>query len=317
MAVPKPHFDQQGVRDFIYDGYLTLTPLQAKLVLANCQFEGQRPISPQQVAILADEMKRGVWTPRRQINFAIVPDGRYLLVNGYHRMHAQIQAGKSIEWQVNLQPVKNVKDLGDFYNTFDTVDRKRGSTDIIRASGFAERASLSGDAARLLYAAMPFIASRFIVSAHSRDYLTNAQADLRIAMATRYIKPMQSFMESIHGTQPAIRAKLRSSGMTAVAIVTFLHQPETAWKFWQGAAQNDGLKKGDARRAFITALLARKPEDANDRQLVLAQPILAWNAFFEDREVERITVPKLFVPAILGTPFDGTPPVITAPKAVN
>ena len=305
------HYDQQGVGDFIHEGIVSLTPAQMKLVLANCEFEDQRPPSQQHITVLANLMERGAWKPKGQINFALKPDGRLILVNGYHRAHAQLLARKSIVWTVTIYKCSTDAEVRALYYSFDTNLRKRGARDILKATHFAADSGLPSDAAAALYSAVSLIASRFSVT--DRNFLVNAQPDLRLALAGDYTLQMKSYWECLNGLPASQKARFKAASLTALALVTFKHQKEQAWQFWNGVAQNDGLKKGDPRRALVSALAARKATDT--LRMTVAQPILAWNYFFEGREdVQQLRMSESFVPKIAGTPFTGTPPNIAPPK---
>jgi hypothetical protein len=294
--------EQQTVPDFVHEGVNHLTALMMNTVLKECAYEHQRNISPRHVAILADLMKRGQWQPKSQIDFAVFR-GHYILVNGYHRAHAQVQSGKTIEWTVALHPIKTENELRTLYFAFDTNVRARSAVDILGANEFGAVHGLPAEMAKSLYAAVPYIASRFNIRPQDRNFLVERQVDLRLQIASEYAKAAGRFSACIEGLPGVRKKKLMSGAVTAVAVITLRYQSDTAWQFWYGVAQNDGLKRGDPRHALVMDMLSRQGT-ANKTQ-AFAPPIIAWNAYFNERELRLVKVMDSFKPVIDGTPFDG------------
>jgi hypothetical protein len=297
--------DQQGVRDFLTEGVTSLSAVEMNRVLENCGYEHQRNVSERHVAVLADLMKRGRWQPKSQIDFAVL-DGRYILINGYHRAYAQVRSGKPIVWNIALHKVRAENDLRSLYHAFDTNVRIRGSRDILKASEFGDMHGVSAEMADALYRAVPFIASKFATNPKDKNFLVEKQADLRMQVAAEYAKAAGRYWACLDGLAGNRKKKFLSGSVTAVAVITLRYQSETAWKFWYGCAGNDGLKRGDPRLALFNDMLVRKVKGGMNPE-AWAPSIIAWNAFFEEREQRILKVTDHFVPVIAGTPFDGKP----------
>lgn len=298
--------DQQGVRDFLAEGVANISPIEMNRVLQNCAYEHQRNVSERHVAVLADLMKRGRWQPKSQIDFAVL-DGRYILINGYHRAYAQVRSGKTIQWSIALHRVSSEADLRSLYYAFDTNVRTRGSRDILRAAEFSEGTGVPKEMADALYRAVPFIASKFAIAPKDKNYLVEKQADRRLAIANEYAKAAPRLAAALDGMPSVWRMKFKNGAVVAVAVATFRFQSEVAWQFWTGVAQNDGLKRGDPRLALCNDFMTRKVSGGGHRAEAFAPAIIAWNAFFNDRPLQQIKVLDSFVPVIDGTPFDGKP----------
>lgn len=296
--------DQQGVRDFLTEGVTSITALEMHRVLENCGYEHQRGISEQHVTVLCDLMKRGRWQPKSQIDFAVL-NGRYILVNGYHRGYGQVRSGKTVAWSIALHPVKTEADLRSLYHAFDTNIRMRGAADILKAAEFGAVTGVTGEVAKSLYAAVPYLAAKFIMDKKSRNFLIERQVDRRLEIAEQYAKAANRLGAAIEGMPGNRRLKFKSGAVTAVAVATFRYQSDAAWQFWTGVAHMDGLKRGDPRLALASDFLARKINSA--RLESFAPAMIAWNAFFNDRELRIIKVLDTFAPIIDGTPFDGKP----------
>lgn len=296
--------DQQGVRDFLTEGVTSLSPLEMNRALQNCGYAHQRAISERHVLVLADLMRRGRWQPKSQLDFAVL-NGQFILINGYHRAYAQVRSGKTIVWNIALHQVKTEADLRSLYYAFDTNIRARGSRDILKAAEFGGVNGVTGDLANSLYMAVPFIASKFALHPKDKNFLVSNQVDRRLEIAADYAKAAARFGACLEGLPAHRRPKFKSGAVTAVAVITFRFQGETAWEFWTGVAQNDGLKRGDPRLALCTDLMLRKVRGGSAD--TFAPSIIAWNAFFNERPLQQIKMLETFVPVIDGTPFDGKP----------
>lgn len=297
--------DQQGVRDFVTEGTCSLSAIEMNQVLLNCAYEHQRGISERHVAVLADLMNRNRWQPKSQLDFAVL-DGRYILVNGYHRAYAQVRSGHKITWSIALHPVKSAGDLRALYYAFDTNIRPRSKLDILKAVEFTEMTGVAPGMAGALYAAVPYLASKFTVTTKDRNFLVERQTDRRLAVAAGYSKAAARLSAAIEGMPGIRRLKFKNGAVVAVAVATFRYQSETAWAFWTGVAQNDGLKRGDPRLALCNDFMTRRAVGSRSIE-AFAPSIIAWNAFFNERPLQLIKVLDTFQPIIDGTPFDGKP----------
>lgn len=295
---------KQEALDYLYEGFVKLSPLEMNRILNVCAYEHQRAVSERHVAVLADLMARNKWQPKGQIDFAVL-DGAFILINGYHRAYAQVRSGKTIEWSVVLHQCKNAAELRSLYFAFDTNIRIRGSSEILRANEFADTHGLPKTMADSLYRAVPFIASRFATNPKDKNFLIEKQIDRRLEVAAEYAKPAARYAAVLEGISGSRKKKFMGGAVTAVAVITFRYQSAQAWEFWSGVvnADNEGILRGDPRRALANDMLSRNASSVPT--LAFAPAILAWNAFFNDRDMKIIKVMDSFTPAIDGTPFDG------------
>ena len=87
--------------------------------------------------MLAELMKRGLWLPRDKLDFARLPDGRFILVNGHHRLSAQTKAKANVEWTIVIHDVDDMAGAARLYHSFDTNTRLRTKLQVVRAEGLA------------------------------------------------------------------------------------------------------------------------------------------------------------------------------------
>lgn len=289
---------------FIQEGFHTFTAAQANIVLRECPFDGQRKISKDHVAVLADIMKRNVWEEKDKLDFAML-NGRPILINGYHRMHAQIASGKPIRWTVIMHPCVSMNDVRALYFRFDTNTRIRGYHSLLDAMNFAEQAGLSKTMATAVYRAMPLIANKFSDATKDRDNITAKVIDKRMELARRYRDAAQRYEAAITGCLPGFKNKFYSAGVCAVALVTFRDQAIRAAEFWNGAAINDGLRRGDPRHTMNMYLHGKMVHGGGGRMTRNAfAPAACWNAFFEDRDLLIVKIYEGRKITVAGTEFE-------------
>jgi hypothetical protein len=293
---------RQGLASFIREGFAVFSAVQANQVLHEAAYDGQRKITQKHVDVLADLMRRDQWLPKNQLDFADM-NGRIILVNGYHRMNAQVACGKPILWSVVVHKCMTEAEVRNLYYKFDTNARTRTGAQIVAGVGFAAEHGLSATMADKLFNAVPIIASGFSKAVRDRDTLTTRVTDRRLALAREYV-PAAKLYEQCLGRLPVkIGAKFRTAGVTAVALATLRYQPKLAVDFWTGTAQNDGLAKGDPRLALYNDMLSRAMNAGSSIQSIYA-PAYAWNAWFEDRQIKIIKVYAARSVSIAGTPWE-------------
>jgi hypothetical protein len=192
---------------------LVVTPALARRILVEYNYERQRAIRRPHVLFLADEMRRGNFTPGSQIAFA-EHRGKLILTNGQHRLNAQIECQETVEYQVLVQPAANAADVNRLYYRQDRGGRSRTEAEVLLAVGVAQRYGLTATMARAVFQAQPMIANNFQrVSVHADPTLRND--DLRLegcrswwAMAATYghmIEPRTQAGSQAPGDSPGCR----------------------------------------------------------------------------------------------------------------
>jgi hypothetical protein len=287
---------------FVTNGFVTFSPLDANEVLNTAQFDSQRKVDAKHVSVLADIMRRNGWHAKDKIDFARV-NGKLILINGYHRMNAQVVSAEDIEWTVVIHECKSMDEVRQLYYQFDTNTRTRSASQILDALDFAESRGLSKQVAAALFRAVPVIASGFKIGPKERDILTTRVVDRRISKAEEYVKAAQLYDKCLRGIPSQVKAKFIVGATAAVALTTLRYQPMLAESFWAGAAKNDGLRKGDPRLAFFNDMMARARNSGSAHQAAFTASY-AWNAWFDNREIKIIKMPRNPVVSISGTPFE-------------
>jgi hypothetical protein len=298
-ALPLRNKEPPPTPELISEGRLRVNAALAQRILTEANYIGQRPIRDHHVDDLAGQMQRGLFGAATQLYF-IRQGGRFHLVNGQHRLAALIRADREIEFQIAVEDVQTVEELAAAYFRHDRLARHRSTSEVLNAVGIGERFGLSAGMAKAVFNATPLLARRFERPNYQRDPLIRDDA-ARLAVAQPWWPIAADYERLISDATRTGKKKLLNPQVAAVAIVTLKHQPERAAPFWKGIADNDGLRKGDPRHTFII----------NDRVVTSINPVLAaitsvaWNAWFEGRNINSIRVFEYSPITIKGTPYTG------------
>lgn len=290
----------QPLSEIIKEGRMLVGLPIADRILNEAVYQNQRKIYSHHAKFLAEEMRRGSFGQGSQLAFCQIGD-KLILVNGYHRMTAITLTGIPQEFQVLIQPVDSLDDVARDYHQYDFGVRKRTVSEVLGAMDFAKKNNLSKTIAKVLYDSALLIENGFVRVAyqHSQNYKS---VDYRTSIARRYVEQAYSFEQAIKNSDPNVKKKLKNSGIMAVAIATFIYQPEKAMAFWKGLADRDGLSRNDPRQTFYNDLLVRNLAKDSIGQGEKAAA-LAWNAFYEGRKIAVIKVYAERPVKIFGTPW--------------
>lgn len=293
----------QHAATFVREGFVTLNPAQANVILRECQYDRQRKVDGSHVAVLAELMKRGLWERKDKIDFARI-GGRLSLVNGYHRMSAQVDAGKNIEWTIVIHECQSDAEVRTLYHKFDTNVRKRSDQNILQGVNFSETHGIGATMAKSLFAAVPIIANG--LSAGNRSSASGLFerriTDDRLTLAAHYAEEARRLERLIATAPKHVRRALRPATITAVALVTLKSSPDVAADFWGGLAENDGLRRGDPRATLLQTIIDRD-FSRSAVQAAVSACALAWNAHWERRELKIIKFHPGRTMRLLGTQY--------------
>jgi hypothetical protein len=284
----------------IKEGRLTVDPAMAQRILDEARYEGQRHSFAHHIALLTDAMRREQWTAGSQIAFGEF-EGRLHLVNGKHRMHAVIGAGRSIEFQVLIERCADRAALDALYHRFDVVQRRRSLAEVLNATGIAESHKLSKSMAKATYEAAGLLMNDLKRPNYQVDPVQARSVDARLDAALPWWPFAATYERAIEPAHRAVKGKLLAAGVVAVALLTLRYQPAKGWEFWHGLAVDDGLRVADPRQTLAKDLMNRRLNAGSMNQGVIAAS-LAWNAFYQGRSLKIIKVHQGAKALVLGTP---------------
>lgn len=295
-------FEQHASTSTIVEGRQQISPELARSTMTNLRYDGQRPAYQHHVALLSDAMQRGQWTPGTQIAFGRLPDGTMHLVNGQHRLLALSDSGTTQEFQVLIVDVADEPALSALYNHFDVVARQRSLSEVLNATGIAKKLGLTKSMAKATYESVAILENGLRRPNYQVDPVGARSKDVRFELARQWWAFAIEYEQLIKPASVTLKTKLVGPGVVTVALATLRYQNEKATEFWRGLAENDGLRKGDARRTLIQALYDRNFAKGNqDGRIIL--PANAWNNWFQGKDALILKIFQGAEPRLLGTPY--------------
>lgn len=274
---------------FVKEGPCRFNPAQANKVFQLCRYARNRNEATGKAHIdaLARQMSDGTWLPKSPIDFARLPDGSLTLVNGHHRMLAQVQSGRDIEWNIVIHDVEDEEEIAGLFYRFDTVMRVRTMTNVLAGVDAAGELELSKMATVALSSAVVFIDNglRPPTGTHSKKY-TPAE---KLALMADWQAEARIYDECVSAAVKDARRKLFGIQVMAIGLVTIRANTESAIKFWTGIAEDDGLRRGDPRKTLLDFL--RDTHAASSGLTYTAAACArAWAAWEAGKELTMIRV---------------------------
>lgn len=264
------------------DDLYRLTPEGCKRLLEQVTYEYQRAIRPRHVAVLVQEMASGRWlSASNEIEFCEVRKAGgggydYILVNGYHRMHAVIEWGKALCARVNVVKCNHMDEVHRVYGVHDTHGI-RTMGDFLPSSKLRE-ATLDYATTKVKYlvAAVRVIQNDFDLpsrgsSLGSNEEMTNALA---------WVEEFKLYDKWVADRQDLLSTKIWKRSPMSVALVTVSDQPEKAEKFWRAVAMMKGDGKDDPILKTATTLIEAKVDGRRETAALCRKIANCWNAYY-------------------------------------
>ena len=287
------------------DGVVQMAPGIAKRILEEINFPGQRNIDTSRVYGHRHCIITGDWLEGHAITLALLPTGKLWNVDGQHRLTAISQHDSAVPVTVRIVDMESEKEARHFYAGFDQRKSVRTSRQILDGLGIADEVKLSRNMTAVLFNAAPLLMNQLEPLSGSVNIRNNPDMFLqhnKLKIIQLWAQEALEFEQICKASKKGLLAKLRGSGVMAVALYTLRHQPARAREFWSGVAENDGLLKNDPRGTLINDMLTRNMRDGSIRQKV-QQPSLAWNAFCEGRDLKIIKCIDGACITLWGTPL--------------
>jgi len=271
------------------EGFYKVTPDVAGFWLSSCNYQHQRKIRSSHVASLANEMVKGRFRQKTQVNFCLL-DGEFYLTNGQHTLSAIVKASTPQELCVVVLEVNNEEEIADDFARHDThLTRKIG--DSLVAHQIHERLGCTISELSIIAAACVYYAFMQKEILSSSSTITH---DAKLDIVNRYGLLGASALSVLHGH--GNKHYLTRKTTLASIMLTMDADAISAYEFWRGIADDDGLKKGDPRKTlleFFKESVTTGGMWSSKRRSVKTVPdhmfvksiALAWNAFVARREL--------------------------------
>jgi hypothetical protein len=288
-------------------GVQILTPEEAKFILDNENFPGQRHVKKDNVIYLKSEYNAGHFDTGESIRFATYAGRRYL-INGQHRLEMLSKLDEPLELVVVTTKCASLEEVAHLYAR---IDRGRGRTvvDALRGLGLYVDSALSQTQMNALGACAPLFQNKLHGFA---DNHTSRSAEAREPFITEYLTAATKYFSAVKGSLNEKFFQRRE--IAVVGISTFNDNPanEKAYEFWAKCAADDGLSAADPRKAALEFMRRTKP--TNYGVGALAHGVTAcWNAYYRDDPLRLVKVLDPTAPLrIMGTRWwkrksDGSP----------
>lgn len=283
------------------DGVITIAPGIAKRILEEANFEGQRKVNEARVAERVNDITHGRWQPRVcAITLAELPDGTLCLINGQHRCHAIARSATKVDNLVTIISAADLADVRRLYALFDTPESKRTDMEMLDGSGVASALGLKRKTAAALFKALVII--RNDMEPKSGVYLSEAKSRSgRLEDIGDWAAEAKQFERLIDDADAYLQKKLLGQGAMAFCLYVLRHQPKAGTAFIGEIANNDGLRKNDPRARLIADFQNRSLAAGSLRQSVQRMSV-AWNAFYDNRDLHHIKCIDGAPIVIKGTP---------------
>ena len=291
---PEPY----GLRDVeaLSASVAAISPAMSRVMRDIMHFERQRPISANNVARLAREMKDGTFLAGMPIFICELPDKRCFIVNGNHTLEAIYASGVTVPLVLVRKRVTSMEEAARAYAVLD-IQKPRTWGDALRAVGFSDSIPL----ASLVNAAMTFVIGNFVDSEDDRSRA--ASRDLRMTMIPEYRAAAHVLADCLNGAPKHSARCLRRASIFSVALYTARYQPSFAAEFWGALVRDDGLKATDPQKALLRYAMNNSGTGSQARRDNVKAAVLAWNAAFRGRPLEYCKPNQVGSIFILGTPM--------------
>lgn len=284
-------------------GIVTLPPDIAWRILDEMNFKGQRKVKRSRLETRLSAIQNGTWDEQAStLVIAEMPDGSMALIDGQHRLYAIHTHGHPVRTGIKLVQASDEEHLKKLYALHDMKESARTDSELLSASGLAEALNIKFKTAEILLKAVAVIENNMEPEMRGIGKEPLRQFDFRSERAPAWDREARDYDAILADAEPAVRRKLLRAGTMAVALYTLKHQRPKALEFWRGLVENDGLRKYDPRARLLTDLLTRSISHGSARQAV-QQPAIAWNAFYENRDLKIIKCVEGREIMIKGTPL--------------
>jgi len=228
-----------------------ITPDEAAKMLEGMRYEHQRTPRMGKVQDYASEMTAGRFRDLTQIFIAIY-HGQYVLLDGQHRLMAVALSGIPHLFTVVEKEVESEEELARIYSTTDQGIR-RTAGDIYGAYALGEEFGLNKTTLDAFGAGIKFMVNNCL-------YVNNpVHPDSVIPRMRIYAPYVQTYQALINesAVDRGVQAQCKRSSTIAAALLTLRFsapKAESAGRpsvrdFWLGTLKDDGLFRGDPRKA--------------------------------------------------------------------
>lgn len=293
-----------------------ITPLEAAKMLETMKYEHQRAARPRKIQDYAAEMVNGTFRELTQIFIAIY-HGQHVILDGQHRLHAVVLSGKPHLFTIVEKEVESEQELAQIYSKTDQGIR-RTAGDIYGAHALGEEFGLGKTMLDAFGATI-----KFMISGCASNNFNTVRAEAIIPHMRLYAPYIQEYQSIIQKSDvnASMYAQLKRTSTMAVVLLSLRFsapKAQTAGRpsvhaFWIDTLRDDGLRRGDPRKAANQHLLFTRTtaSRATDQRNIVSQAYSVrylgncLNAYIRGESLQYAKVPNEKAPLnIYGVPSD-------------
>lgn len=263
-------------------------------------FEHNRKLRTASVNRFADMMRRGEFVDGSQIRLDKV-DGKYVLVDGQHRLTAISESGQAATMVVVVSEKDTDAEVRDEYSKVDSGGFLRSLSDVVTALDVDEELPAG-------WVLASFASAARLIIANFDSRKANTVSRLAIYPTMKEFKQAINLTREWFGSgrltgAPNTTRGFMRGGVLAVAIVTTHHaEMEVAQNFWRAAYEDDGLRRNDPRKKLNEYLRGFTRNGGGMQWKTCAVVAKCWNAYIAGDEIAQLKMPKS-MPSIALTPY--------------
>lgn len=271
-------------------------------------YDGQRQLRPHWVKSLVLEMQKGRFTTN---TITLVNDpagtGKQFLVNGQHTLRAMLESGCYYGLPVHEWDVDSMAEIPILYSTLDS-GLLRTTADTLSAFKTSELTGLQPASLNKLVGGM-----KYFYAGWPRAGLKKRISPVKInEIALDWFTYYKQYNEIVNKAYKVLYSRMNLQGPLGVLLplVRYADDTQKAIDFIHGVALDDGIEKGDPRKALHYFLMTERGKNWNtgfdaDKPIILATAcILAWNKFYSGSSLNELSKKTIMKPGML--PVKGT-----------
>lgn len=276
----------QPLAEIIQPGRMSVSPVLARRILDEANYDRQRGVYKSSLRDAEKLISGDDWIDNYQIWFARVGSDIHL-VDGQHRLSAIWTTGASRTFTVEVLDCESIEDAHTLYARMDRFGRKRTDSEMLNALHLADNLGVGKLMAKAAWKAAPYLADDFKSGRYGKNGPLPGDKE-KVEFLTPWSRLIKRYDDLIALAETDLHRALMNPGIVALALLTLRDQPLKAVEFWEGAALNDGLRRGDPRHTLIAAL--RNRAFRHDGREGAKTAAVAWNAHYEERRISFIRV---------------------------
>lgn len=231
----------------IQSDVMVVTPAMARHWLEALNYHHQRGVSSHTVAHYAAQMSNGQWIDGGSIKFVVFRGAKHL-VNGQHRLAAQVKADMTICYVVTEHEVQSNEEIALLYGHED-IGRSRTFADMHKALELPEQLGMSATSLNETAAAAALLGVGIL---REKGLMTRYES---LRLTQLYAPYARIYFDLIVGSPKYMTQALHRRATLSVALLSFRYTDQTSEAlalrvrdFWQGVATDDRIGATDPRK---------------------------------------------------------------------